>query len=400
MDTPLRIGIIGPCPPPHGGVTRVLSNHVAEWRALPVQAWLLPIEVPDEPQIYPGVSFVDHRTSAKRWHAAPGAFARLAPRLGPMRPSQYGSMLSLDLAVHDAIRRHRLDVIYAHHSTLTGAIAVTEARRAGIPSLVVAYGETWLVSPQDQRRRRLIEYTVRHADWIVSTSEHCQRGAIRRGAEPARTSVIYAGIDLARFRPGLDGREFRAKHGIPGAAVIVSVLGLALRNKLDTFLNAIGPLLEDPNLHVLIGGTGEDAKYLVERITGISSGRVKALGFVPEPDLPSFYAATDVLVVAQRTLVECMGQSMKEAMSCARPVVGSNIGGVPEAIEDGRSGLLFEPDNPADLVRALRELISDADRRRRLGARAREIAEKKFDAAVAARQTYDALRGLARRRVT
>ena len=84
-----------------------------------------------------------------------------------------------------------------------------------------------------------------------------------------------------------------------------------------------------------------------------------------------------------------MGQSMKEAMAGEGVVVGANIGGVPEAIDDGHSGLLFEPDDPDDLVRVLERLCNDAPLRQEMGTNGRRIAEEKFGAEIAANQTLE-----------
>src|SRR6185295_5895542 len=174
--------------------------------------------------------------------AQAGAAARIGLRLAPMGRAGLANALSFDCLLRDSIRRLQLDIIYAHHATLTGMIAVTEARRAGIPCILVAYGETWLAQPDHRSWKRAIDFSVTRADWVVSTSEHCLRGAIGRGADPQRSSVIYAGIDLERFRPGLDGNKFRQTLGIAPDAVVISILGLALRSKLDTFLDALSAL--------------------------------------------------------------------------------------------------------------------------------------------------------------
>jgi glycosyltransferase involved in cell wall biosynthesis len=387
---PLKVGIIGPCPPPHGGVTRVLENHLRYWEGYPLVTWLMPGETHNKLEVYPQTQLIEPPQRVPLFEFV-RAIVRVGWRFGLCRWSSFKRMIKLDISVRNAIREHQFDIIYAHHSANTGLIAVTEARRAAIPAVVTAYGETWLAEDSARRWKRAIEYTVTHADWLVSTSDHCRRGSISRGATSDRTSVIYAGIDLERFRPGLDGTAFRRSIGVPENAIVISILGLALKRKLDTFLDALQSLLENPNVVVLFGGTGQDRKYLEDRIQSIPGGRVKALGFVQEKDLPAFYAATDILVVAPKTIVECMGQSMKEAMSCGRAVVGARLGGVPEALEAGNCGLMFEPDNPEDLNRALKVLIDDPALRESLGRNGRVEAEKRFDAKLSAQQMYELL---------
>jgi glycosyltransferase involved in cell wall biosynthesis len=386
----LKVGIIGPCPPPHGGVTRILENHLRYWEGLPLETWLIPGVTPDKPEVYSQTNLIEHPNTVPLVEFIK-AFFRVGLRFGLHRWSSLKSLIIFEIAVRDAIKKHKFDIIYAHHTLYTGLIAVTEARHAGIPAIVTAYGETFLAENSSRRSKRVIEYTVKNADWLVSTSEHCRKGAINIGGCAGRTSVIYAGIDLKRFRPGLDGKAFRDSLGVPVNAVVISILGLVLKRKLDTFLEALQSLIKIPNVYVLIGGTGQDRQYLEERVKTVPDGRVKALGFVPEKDLPEFYAATDILVVAPKTIVECMGQSMKEAMSSGRVVVGARLGGVPEALEHGNCGLMFEPDNPADLNRTLKQLIENPVLRETLGRNGRREAEKRFDAKASARKMYELL---------
>ena len=389
---PLKVGIIGPCPPPHGGVTRLLENHLRYWEDYPVETWLIPNEIPEKQEVYPQTQLVKLTKEITFFEFVRAVF-RVGWRFGLCRWSSFKQIIKFDISVKRAIKKYKFDIIYAHHAHHNGLVAVTEARRAGIPVVVSSYGETWLAEDGSRRWKRAIEYTVTHADWIVNTSDHCRRGAISRGAIAEKTSVIYAGIDFDRFRPGLNGSAFRHSIGVPDNAIVVSILGLALRRKLDTFLDSLRSLIERQDVFVLIGGTGQDRKYIEKRVQSIPGGRVKVLGFVPEKDLPVFYAATDILVVAPKTVVECMGQSMKEAMSCGRALVGARLGGVPEAIEAGNCGLMFEPDNPADLNRVLNILIDDPSMRETLGKNGRIEAERRFSAKVSAKQMYELLIG-------
>ena len=82
-----------------------------------------------------------------------------------------------------------------------------------------------------------------------------------------------------------------------------------------------------------------------------------------------------------------MGQSMKEAMACSLATVGANIGGIPEAIEHGVNGLLYEADNPQDLAKSLNNLRADPRFRKQLAKAGRETAESKFSAIAAADST-------------
>ena len=390
----LRVGILALCPPPYGGIARMMENHLNYWPPDRVKAYHLPNYCPPNPQPFARAAYVDLIHNASRsWKGILSYITCLAH--SPLtRPRGYVQFVRYNTALSWLIRRENLNVLYAHEVWPAGASAVLQSRIHGIATVVVAYGETWHTIPEHRRWRRVEPMVLKGASWVVSTSEHCLKGALNQGADPKRASVIYAGIDLGRFHPDCDGSAFREKYRIPADAVVISALGLALRRKLDTMLDALERMDFAGNLHCLIGGIGDDSAYVQERAKAIRGVKVQVLGFVPDAELPQFYAATDVLVVSPKTLLECMGQSMKEAMACGRAVVGARIGGVPEAIRDGCSGLLFDPDDPGGLVQALRLLCENPALRQEMGRKGRLIAEEKFGADVSARQTLEVFKRL------
>jgi glycosyltransferase involved in cell wall biosynthesis len=395
-STPLRVGIAAPCPPPYGGIVRLVENHLQYWQTSEVEAHFIPLHPPQKPEPLDGAVFHDLAASGTRSLEGLAQYGRFYARAPLTRPWVYRYLWRYNRALAQLVRERDLDVIYAHETWPAGASAVLQSHiRKGVAAVVVTYGETWHTTPEYRRRARVEPYVLNGAHRLISTSEHCRAGAVRQGSDPERHDVVYAGIDLERFRPGLDGRPFRAVHGIPEDAIVIASLGLSLRRKLDTFLDAL-EAMERPDdgleVHCLIGGAGQDDDYVRDRAAAIRGLRVKHLGFVDEADLPAFYAATDVLVVSPRTLLECMGQSMKEAMACGRTVVGADIGGIPEAIDDGATGRLFKADDPRDLACILDQIVRDEDARSRYGAAARRVAEERFDASVSAEQTLQTFR--------
>jgi glycosyltransferase involved in cell wall biosynthesis len=367
----------------------MVQNHLQFWPKDRLETHLVPNYPPKSPEPFGESTYHDLTNySAKSWSGL-SQYVHCLSQCPLTRPWVYRQFLSYNRALSHIIKETGINILYAHQVWPAGASAVLQSRIHGIPSVVVAYGETWHTTPQHQRQQRVEPYVLNGASWVISTSEHCLTGALNRGASQERASVIYAGIDLDRFHPRVDGSPFREKYGIPPGSVVISALGIALRRKLDTLLDALEGQDLGSDIHCLIGGVGDDSAYVAARAEAIRGVKVHLLGFVPEAELPAFYAATDILVVSPRTLLECMGQSMKEAMCCGRAVVGARIGGVPEAINDGYNGLLFEPDDPVDLARALNRLAKVAPLRNELGQNGRRLAEQKFSAEVAAQQTLE-----------
>ena len=112
------------------------------------------------------------------------------------------------------------------------------------------------------------------------------------------------------------------------------------------------------------------------------SDAVRFLGAVPDEELPALYNAADLYVGASRRhdlLVEGFGISLVEASACGLAVVGGRSGGVPDAVREGETGILVDPDNPAAVAAGVTELLSDPERRKRLGAAGRKAVESYYN---------------------
>ncbi len=394
MKHKIKIGIIGPCPPPHGGVTRLIENHLRNWNHDDIESFLIPIRLPENPNPPMGTTFIDYRNCSGSMPLPIYKFLTFFVKFPLSRPSAFIQFYKYNCVLAKVIQDYQLDLLYAHHTDITGLSAILQSRIHGIPCVIVSYGQTWLVTKTDRRFKRMAQFVLKNASWVISTSEHCKRGGMQLGADPDHYSVVYAGIDLDKFRPDLDGISYREKNGIPLQSVVVSILGLALRQKIDVFLDAVRLLGNRQDVCFLIGGIGDDYEHLQNQVRTMGNENIRLMGFVPESDLPSFYAATDILVASPQTMTECMGQSIKEAMACSRPAVVADIGGGPEVISHMQNGLLFRPGAPEDLKIALETLIRDSSLRRKMGAKASMTASGKFNAVKSAEETIKVFRNL------
>jgi glycosyltransferase involved in cell wall biosynthesis len=104
--------------------------------------------------------------------------------------------------------------------------------------------------------------------------------------------------------------------------------------------------------------------------------QVHFLGHVEHGKLPAHYAKADLLVLPSR--MESFGLVLVEAMACGLPVVATRVGGIPEVVEDGVTGLLVPPNDPEALAEGINSLLEDPDRMKAMGARGRERAKEHF----------------------
>jgi glycosyltransferase involved in cell wall biosynthesis len=253
----------------------------------------------------------------------------------------------------------RADVIHNHmyRAEMVGtkaAIALGEAghRRPWVLSTV----HSSRVRPtEDQEALRRLTPSMDH---LVVVSNAIDRKVVEEGRFGAPRSLIYNGVDLERYDHQEPCCTLREEYGMDEDSPIVGVVGrLELEKGHPTLLEAWpGVLREVPKAFLMIVGEGSrlDALRQIAHEQGVErhvifTGR--------RDDIPAVTAAFDVAVLPSYR--EAQGLTILEAMALSRPVVASNVGGIPEMITDGVTGLLVPPHDPPALAAAIVRLIRD-----------------------------------------
>jgi glycosyltransferase involved in cell wall biosynthesis len=197
--------------------------------------------------------------------------------------------------------------------------------------------------------------------------------AARYGRTPR---VIFNGIDTGHFRPGAEEDGWRERLGIGDAPFVLWVGRLVRWKGTIDALRAVA--LAGPCVHLAIAGNGPEEARLRDAAAALAiRDRVHFLGTVPHIELPSLYAAADI-VVGTSFANETFGMVLAEASACGRPVIATDFGGFPEVVRDGETGLLVPPRDPAALAAAIARLTANQDMARRMGASGREYVAAQF----------------------
>jgi len=184
-------------------------------------------------------------------------------------------------------------------------------------------------------------------------------------APMARISgVIPTGIDPSRFHPGVNGYGVRTQWGLNGHDVFLHVGRVSPEKNLSAIINAFPYVKkENPDAKLLIVGSGPymERYYDLVRNRGLL-GDVIFTGFVPDAELPKYYAACDSFVIASK--FETQGLVVLEALATGKPIAGANARAIPEFVENGRNGFLFDPENPRDTADAMLRTLGRRDEMR------------------------------------
>lgn len=271
------------------------------------------------------------------------------------------------------------------------------ARWAGIPALAIAHGwtgATWKVRLNEALDRRVLRRFPR----TVCVSAAQARRAQAAGIPADQLCVIHNAVAPEAFAPAPPayGSELRALLPESVRRIVVAAGRLSAEKGFDVLVDAAALARQhDPHLGFVVFGHGPEQAVLQERIAahGLTSHFVLA-GF--RADAARFLGYADLVAIPSYT--EGLPVVLLEAFAAGTPVVATAVGGIPEVVEDGRSGYLTPPGNPAGLSERIVHL-ANADTRRAMGQRGRDRVQREFSTAVQAAAFRQLLTELLRERV-
>ncbi len=310
---------------------------------------------------------------------------RVIRRWAPDRPYPFARFLQIALFSVQAawiVRRERIGVVHVAHLYL-GPVGLALRRLCRTPYVLYLHGGEMAPFLRWRAVRDAVRTIIARAHRVVVNSAFTNQYYAALGAQHPHTDVLTIGADTDRFRPSLDTRAVRTRHGLDGARVILTVGRLIERKGHDVVLRAlprvraaVGPV------RYLIVGSGPEQPRLaaLARELGCDADVVFA-GRVSEEELPAYYAACDVFAMpsralAQRDGIEGFGIVFLEAGACGRAVVGGRSGGVEDAVLDGETGVLVDPLSVDEVAEALTRLLLDHAEAERLGQAGRRRAEQ------------------------
>jgi phosphatidylinositol alpha-1,6-mannosyltransferase len=295
---------------------------------------------------------------------APFPVERVAPLPGVGLTS-----VRLGLRLWRTLRCWRPDVVLCGVAYPTAIIVGAVAGLASVPYVVYTHSEDATVL--GTARRALLGKALNRAAGLIAVSEFTRGEMTRLGVDPERVTIIHPGIELAPFA---NRTPAPALEALRDRWLLLTVGRLVWRKGQDTVMRALPRLAaQEPDIHYVIVGGGPDEPGLRALATELGvADRVTFAGRVADEDLPGYYHACNVFVLATRhndegSEVEGFGIVFLEAGAAGKPVVGGRAGGVADAVLDGVTGLLVDPLDVAAVAEALQRLAQEPELAHRLG---------------------------------
>ncbi len=299
------------------------------------------------------------------------------------RPGIDGALL-LRMARH--LRADRVDVVHCHNYSplVYGSCA---GRLAGVSGVIyTAHG----AKTASRRATRWFQ-RMRLVDDIVFVSDDARRVSLAAGAvRDKRLHTVPNGVDVAAYERGGESRlRVRAQMGIEADAAVVGIVARLTAAKDHGNLFAAFERVQrtHPDARCVVVGDGELADELAAQLRerGLASS-ILMIG--PRHDIPDVLSTFDVFVLSSYT--EGLPVTLLEAMAAGLPVVATRVGGNPEVVVDGETGVLVPPRDPEALAGALGQLLSEPERARAMGRRGRDRCNTVFGLGVMT-ASYEAL---------
>jgi glycosyltransferase involved in cell wall biosynthesis len=281
------------------------------------------------------------------------------------------------LEIARVLKRLSPHILHTHNWS-TSIYGISAARLAGVPAVIYGEGGRDLPDGPSPKRRALMRALAPHVDRFTAVCGLLGRELASDWRVPIdRVAVIPSGVDLSRIdSAGLPRAAARKRLGVPEDALVIGSIAGRFRSvkRLSNLVDAAGMIArERSNLHlVLVGDPIGSGRELMERANRCGLGsRIHLTGHLEGPS--SVLSGLDVSVNC--SIFEGTSNAVLESMAARLAVVATRVGGTPELIEDGASGLLVPPEDVSALAGALARACDSAELRDRLGAEARRVVE-------------------------
>lgn len=278
-------------------------------------------------------------------------------------------------------RKHRFDLIHAFWLLPNGFIGAVVSKLCKVPLMVALRGSDIFISKQNPVFRAMARWTLKQATMVTSVTPTFLPDLEHLGVSKEKRRLIPNGSHPSLFPapPPSQLNALRQHLSIPEDNLVVFALGrIVLKKGFDILIQAL-PLVKQKvrNVTLIIGGDGTDLNRLktVAKEHNVSES-IRFTGTISRADVPAYFYLCDVFTLPAifdpKGNVDGCPNVILEAMACGKPVVASDISGIPVIVKNGETGLLVKEKSVEQLASALVHLLTDTEKSERFGRAGRE----------------------------
>lgn len=277
-----------------------------------------------------------------------------------------------------AMKRKKCLLVHFHdaHSAAVGSVAASLAK---VPFRIITRRVDFPLKKNYFSRRKY----MKNVDAIIAISEGVKKVLVEGGVDPENVEVISSGIDFSSFEEdsvALTSKDYlHREFSLAVDDYLVGIVAHLADHKGHQYLIQATKILKQqaPKIKTIIVGEGPLSMELDRQAKELDvEDIIFFLGF--RKDIPKILSSLDLFVLSSH--LEGMGSSILDAMASRLPVVATKVGGIPEVVIHGETGLLVPPRNPSALARAILMLYSNKTLASRLGQKGYELVHRKFSA--------------------
>lgn len=284
------------------------------------------------------------------------------------------------------IKEESIKYIQVSHALPVGTVALMIKKYLGLPYLVYTHGMDILLPQSSKRKTRLIKSIFNNADRVIANSRFTKDELLKLGVDDEKITIVHPCANSVPKKIDLKKQEeIVNKYHLQNKKILFTVGRLVARKGHDLVIKSLRKVIDRfPNVVYLVSGDGPNKQNLINLTDAMNlSDKVVFLGEISDDDLQIFYRLCNIFIMPAREIkgkgdVEGFGLVFLEASLFAKPVIGGKSGGQPDAIEDGYSGLLVNPNDENEIANTIIKLLESPELAKKLGQQGRQRAMEKF----------------------
>lgn len=291
--------------------------------------------------------------------------------------------LSIYKETSKIVKENNIEKIFLGHFYIPYVITALILKKfKNIPYTIFTHGLEILETKNSPKSSYILKLCLKNAQNIIVTTDYLKNKIINKYYNLDLNKKIIKvppGVNSGFFQPNLNTSSLKNKLDLKNKKIIFTCGRLVKRKNHQLVIKALPEILKKiPNAIYLIAGIGPEEKQLKKQVEELNlENQVKFLGEIKNKDLPLYYNLADIFCMPslyneETGDIEGFGMVFIEAQACGTPTIGSNTGGIPDAIRNNIDGFLIDPKSSQDLASKIIKLLLDPELANKIGKAGRE----------------------------